>query len=219
MVVSVLFLHSLSATKTESPTANSQKEHFLAQVAIKKHWICCETNKISNLFLQWWEDHRSQLGIWRGSASKQKEAVLEIQLGKCCWCPSIDSGGTELKKMPINILKMPINILRVGIKRMGPGSFQWCPATGQGAMGTNWSLGNSIWTQGRTSSLWGWRSTGTGCPGMLWILLLWSYSKPTWTRSCATGCRWPCFGSGVVLNNPQRSLPTPTILWFCDSVI
>ena len=60
---------------------------------------------------------------------------------------------------------------------------------------------------------------GTGCPGRLWSLLLWRYSRPAWTRSCAAYCRWPCFGRGVGLDDPQRSLPTPTILWFCDSVI
>jgi len=86
---------------------------------------------------------------------------------------------------------MPINILRVGVKRTGPDSFQWCPATGQGAMGTNWSIGSSVWTWGR--------STGTGCPGRLWSLLLWRYSRPAWTRSYAACSRWPCFGRGVGL--------------------
>ena len=47
-------------------------------------------------------------------------------------------------------------------------------------------------------------------------LFLWRYSKPAWTRSCAACCRWPCFGMGVGLDDPQRSLPTPTILWFCN---
>ena len=37
---------------------------------------------------------------------------------------------------------------------------------------------------------------------------------PAWTRSCAAYCRWPCFSRGVGLDDPQRSLPTPTILWF-----
>ena len=60
-------------------------------------------------------------------------------------------------------------------------------------------------------------STGTGCPGRLWSLLLWRYSRPAWTRSSTTYCRWPCFGRRVGLDDPQRSLPTPTILWFCDS--
>ena len=27
-------------------------------------------------------------------------------------------------------------------------------------------------------------------------------------------CRWPCFGRRVGLDDPQRSLPTPIILWF-----
>jgi len=30
---------------------------------------------------------------------------------------------------------------------------------------------------------------GTGCPGRLWILLLWRYSDPSWIRSCAACCR------------------------------
>ena len=110
---------------------------------------------------------------------------------------------------------MLINISRVGARRMGPDSFQWCPATGEGAMSTNWSIGSSVWTWGRTS-LWGWRSTETGYPGRLWSLLLWRYSRPAWTRSCAACCRRPCFGRGVGLDDPQRSLPTLTILSFCD---
>ena len=40
---------------------------------------------------------------------------------------------------------------------------------------------------------------------------------PAWARSCAACCRWPCFGRGVGLGDPQRSLPTPTILWFCTA--
>jgi len=71
---------------------------------------------------------------------------------------------------------------------------------------------------GRISSLWEWWSTGTGCPGRLWSLLLWRYSRPAWTRSSTAYCRWPCFGRGVGLDDPQRSLPTPIILWFCDSI-
>ena len=108
------------------------------------------------------------------------------------------------------------NTLRVGVRRMGPDSFQWCLVTGQGATGTNWSMGSSVWTWGRTSSLWGWQSTGTGCLGRLWSLLLWRYSRPAWTRSCVACCRWPCFCRGVGLDDPQRSLPTPNILWLCD---
>jgi len=35
---------------------------------------------------------------------------------------------------------------------------------------------------------------------ILWSLLLWRYSRPAWTRSCAAYyCRWPCFGRGVGL--------------------
>jgi len=68
----------------------------------------------------------------------------------------------------------------------------------------------------RTSLLWGSQSTGTGCPGGLWSLLLWRYSKPTWTRSCAAWSRWTWFSGGGGLFELQRCRPTATIL--CDSV-
>ena len=61
-------------------------------------------------------------------------------------------------------------------------------------------------------------STGTGCWEGLWSLLLWRCSRPVWTRSCAACCRWPCFGRGVGLDDPQRSLLTPNVVWFCGSV-
>ena len=80
--------------------------------------------------------------------------------------------------------------------------------------GSNWSIGSSIWTWGRTSSLWGWRSTGTGWPGRLWSLLLWRYSRPTWTRSCAACSGWQGDWTGwptEVPSNPYHSV----ILWFC----
>ena len=119
---------------------------------------------------------------------------------------------------------MLTNTWRVGVKRMGPSSFQWCPVTGQGAMGTSWSIGSSVWTWGRISSLWGWRSTGTGCPGRLWSLLLWRCSRPAWTRSCAACCGWPCFGRGldwVTHRGPFQPPPfcDSVILWFCDSML
>ena len=37
-------------------------------------------------------------------------------------------------------------------------------------------------------------------------------TKGTWIACC----RWPCFDREVGLDDPQRSLPTPNILWFCD---
>jgi len=47
-------------------------------------------------------------------------------------------------------------------------------------------------------------------------VLLWRCTKPAWTRSCAACSRWPWFGRGVKQDDPQRSLSTPNILWFCD---
>jgi len=75
-------------------------------------------------------------------------------------------------------------------------------------------LFQSLWFY--DSWLWGWQSPGTGWPEGLWSLLLWRCSKPAQTWSCATCSRWVlCFGRGIGLDDPQRSLSTPTILWFC----
>jgi len=51
----------------------------------------------------------------------------------------------------------------------------------------------------------------------IWFgLLIWRYSRPTWTGSCAACCRWPCFGRGVGLDDPTE-VPSNTehsvILW------
>ena len=105
---------------------------------------------------------------------------------------------------------------RVGVRRMGPDSCQWCPATGQGATGTKWRRGSSSWTRGRTSSLWGWQSPGPGCPGRLWSLLLWRYSRPAWMRCCAACSGWPCLGRGLGWVTHRGAFQPPP---FCDSVI
>ena len=92
---------------------------------------------------------------------------------------------------------------------------RWYPVTGQRAMGTNWNTGSSIWTWEKTSSLWGWQSTGTGCLERLWSLLLWRYSKPSWTRCCATCSSDPALAGGLdqmISRCPFQPLP------FCDSV-
>ena len=89
---------------------------------------------------------------------------------------------------------------------------------GQWAIGTNWGTGSSVWTWGRTSSLWvteHWNRLpreAVDSPSL-------RYSRPAWTKSCAACCRRHCFGRRVGLDDQQRSLPTPNILWFCDSVL
>jgi len=58
------------------------------------------------------------------------------------------------------------------------------------------------------SFLWGWHSTGTGCPERLWSLLLWRHSKPTY----ATCCRELALAEAE-LSDLQRSFSTSVILW------
>ena len=77
------------------------------------------------------------------------------------------------------ILSMFINALSMRDKGTWPTSFQWSVGTGHGGMPINRSIGSSAPICKGTSSQWGWRSTGTGCPGGLQILLLWRYSRPT----------------------------------------
>jgi len=52
-------------------------------------------------------------------------------------------------------------------------------------------------------TLWGWLSTGPGCPEGLWRLLLWRYSRPAWPRCCAACSGWPCFGRGLGWGIPK----------------
>ena len=99
--------------------------------------------------------------------------------------------------------------------RTEPGSFQWCPVTWPEAMGTNWNTGGSLWTSGNTFSLWGWWSTGTGCPGRLWSLHPWRYSKAIWTWSWAMRSGHPCLSRGFGPGALQRSPPTSAALWAC----
>lgn len=76
----------------------------------------------------------------------------------------------------------------------------WLQTCYQEAMSTDWNTKFSIST---------WRNSGTGCPGRLYSLHYWRYWKDIWMWSWATCFKWPC------LSDPQRSLPSTTVLWFC----
>jgi len=89
------------------------------------------------------------------------------------------------------------NICREGAKKTEPGCFQWCPVTRQGAMGTNWNMGGSLWTSGNPFLLWGSPSTGIGCPGRLWSLCPWRYSKTLWTWCWGIGSRQSFLSRGL----------------------
>jgi len=113
---------------------------------------------------------------------------------------------------------MPLNICRVGVRRTGPDSFQWCPATGTRGNGHKVKAGKfqlkvrknftlrvtEHWfrlprevVDSPSLEIFQPRLAVVLCP-LLWVTLL---------------------RQGVGLGDPQRSLPTPTMLGFCDSVI
>ena len=75
------------------------------------------------------------------------------------------------------------------------------------------TYGHFVRTQKHLSK-WGWQSPGPGCPGRLWSLL-WGYSRPAWTRSCAACSGWPCFSRGLDWVTHRGPCQPRT---FCDSV-
>jgi len=113
--------------------------------------------------------------------------------------------------------------VEAGDKGTWPTSFQWSVGTGQGEMAINLSIGISSPICEGTSSEWGWRSTGTGCPGSLRIVLLWRYSRPAWTSPCAACCWEPALQGMDTLSWTQWFLEVPSkpynsvILWFYES--
>lgn len=54
------------------------------------------------------------------------------------------------------------------------------------------------------------------CLGYLVPLPLRTHSIPTWTHFCVTSLGDPALAGGVGVDELQKSLPTFTILWFCD---
>ena len=91
---------------------------------------------------------------------------------------------------------MHTNIKWAAAKWMGPGSLQWHPETGQETQtGTDqvpykhekeflYFESDRALEQGRS-------------PERLQSLLLWKYSKSTWTLSCVTYCREPALTGGL----------------------
>lgn len=76
----------------------------------------------------------------------------------------------------------------------------------------SWNTGNSNWILGKPLLSSGGQTLQVGQLIPQVVEFSWRYSKPhltqTWTRS-----RWPCFSSGVGLDDLQRFLATSAVLW------
>jgi len=110
--------------------------------------------------------------------------------------------------------------VEAGDKGTWPSSFQRSVGTGQGEMAINRSIGSFAPICKGTSSWQEWQSTAAGCPGRLWSLLLWRYSRPVWMPTCATCCREPAMQGGwtrsvEVPSSPHNYSVIPWIPGFC----
>ena len=74
-----------------------------------------------------------------------------------------------------------------------------CPAGSEPARraASNTASSLRVTTRGRTSSLWGWRSPGTGCLGRWWSLLLWRYSRLFSPSEAPSAVLCPVLGSPI----------------------
>ena len=97
----------------------------------------------------------------------------------------------------------------------GPGSFLWRAVTEQGVRGKNWNIRSSKQTWGRISLLWGWQSTGTGCPKEVVKSPSLEIFKICLDLTWATYCREPALAEGLdfISRRPFQTLQ------FCDSGI
>lgn len=64
--------------------------------------------------------------------------------------------------------------------------------------------------------MWDWPSTGTGCPGSLWSLLLRTHLREIWKCTWETGFKWPFVSRRIGPSDVQRYLLILTIKLFCD---
>lgn len=74
------------------------------------------------------------------------------------------------------------------------------------------NTGSSTWIRGKVSLLWEWLSTGTGCTEILHS----GVSFKSYLNAIVCNLLWwTHFRRRVGLNDLQKSVPTPTILWVC----
>lgn len=90
------------------------------------------------------------------------------------------------------------------------GAVGQCPLS-LGGNGHKLKAGGSVSTEKHFFTV---RMTDTGYPGRLWSP--WRCSEAIWDKVWAICSQWPCFSREVGQDNPQRSLPTSAIVWFCE---
>lgn len=100
-------------------------------------------------------------GPWKGL---RPWSFYSLRTGWESWDCSVQRGEGSQGTSPICA-----NIWRESVEEMAPGLFQYFPVTGQDTTSMNSaSRGGTTWAPSNTFSLWGWPSTGMGCPGRQW---------------------------------------------------
>lgn len=82
------------------------------------------------------------------------------------------------------------------------------PWNKRGVHNTRKKLPSSGLPRTRQRWAWGWQSTSTAHPGKLQDFPSWRSLEAIWTRSWATGSKWPCLSNPVAQDDLWRSLPT-----------
>lgn len=116
------------------------------------------------------------------------------------------------KKRLRGIFIIYLNSLREGAKRTEPGSF--CALWQDQRHGRHTRTQKTLKTSENSSLLWGWLSSGAGCPGLLWSLCPWRCSKAVSTWSWPkSGFTWARRLDQVWVSEVPSNLDRSVFMW------
>lgn len=145
--------------------------------------------------------------IWRYSKVQQRATMIKL-LEHLSWEVTLgDMVSLEQK----SLRQKSLNPLKGGCKKDEARLF---PVTRPGGMCTRWNIKTSLLNHRRNFPQRDWLTTGTCCPGKLWRIHPWRYSKDTWMLSWNMIPGWLFLSRGVGQDDLQRPLPASVVRWF-----